>query len=182
MVFMIDGAPQELEDYHVSGTAQTRHKLHSRLRNLKTGKVIDKVFAENERFPLADLQKRRVQFSYQQGESYMFSDVENYEELDLPADQIGERRWFLKENEEYTALFLEGKFLDIKMPASSSFKVLETDPPIRSGNTSNWKPAKIETGFELMVPMFVETGDQIWVDPQLRKYQGKDTTETGARG
>lgn len=177
MVLMLDGAPQEIEDFHVSGTAQTRHKLHTRLRNLKTGKVVDKVFSENERLPLADLQRRRVQFSYQQGESFMFTDAETYEELDLHADHIGDRRWFLKENEEYTALFLEDKFLDITLPATTSLKVVETDPPIRSGNTSNWKPAKLETGFELMVPMFVETGDQIWVDPHERKYQGKDAPE-----
>ncbi|MEI7730426.1 MAG: elongation factor P [Verrucomicrobiota bacterium] len=182
MVLMLDGAPQEIEDFHVSGTAQTRHKLHSRLRNLKTGKVVDKVFAENERLPLAELQRRRVQFSYQQGESFMFSDAETYEELDLHAEHIGDRRWFLQENEEYTALFLDGKFLDITLPPSTSLKVVETDPPVRIGNTSNWKPAKLETGLELMVPLFVETGDQILVDTQLRKYQGKDTTEKGPKG
>jgi elongation factor P len=174
MVLMLDGAPQELESSHVSGTAQTRHKLHCRLRNLKTGKFTDRVFAESERVPLAELQRRRVQFSYQQGDSFMFLDAETYEELDLHADLIGERRWFLKENDEYMALLLEGKCLDVVLPASVTLQVVETDPPIRGGNDSTWKPAKLETGLEIMVPLFIAQGELVRVDSHERKYLGKE--------
>ena len=81
MVLLLDGAPQLLEEFHVSGTAQTRHKLHARLRHLKTGRVTDHTFSEGERVPVADVQHRRVQFSYHDGTDYVFSDVESFEEM-----------------------------------------------------------------------------------------------------
>jgi elongation factor P len=101
MVLMVGGAPEVLEEFHFSGTAQTKPKLHARLRHLKTGRLTEHTFAESERVPIADAQYRRVQFSYHHGENYAFSDVETFEELTLSAEQIGERRLFIKENEEY---------------------------------------------------------------------------------
>src|SRR5512136_2981152 len=112
MLLLLDSMPHYLEDFHTSGTAQTRHKLHVRLRNLTTVRVIDRTFAENERVPVAQLEHRTVQFSYKQGDTYAFLDTQTFDELNLTADQVGDRRWFLKENEEYKALFLEGSLLD----------------------------------------------------------------------
>ena len=116
MVLMLGGVPQVLEGFHTSGTAQTKPKLHARLRHLRTGRLIDHTFSEGERVPLADVQHRRVQFSYHVGEEFVFSDVETFEELNLSAEQIGERHWFIKENEEYRALFLEGRVVDYATP------------------------------------------------------------------
>lgn len=174
MVLMLDGLPQVLDEVHTSGTAQTKHKIHGRLRNLKTGRFTDHVFAENERIPLADLHYRRVTFSYAQGDRYVFSDVETFDELDLAAEVIGDRRWFIKDDAEYRALFLEGKFLDIVLPASVSLKVKETAPPIRGGFDTTWKEAKMETGIELMVPLFIAAGETIRVDTATRKYLGRE--------
>ena len=103
MVLMVGGAPEALEEFHFSGTAQTKPKLHVRLRHLKTCRLTEHTFAESERVPFADTQYRRVQFSYHHGENYVFSDVETFEELTLSAEQIGERRLFIKENEESRA-------------------------------------------------------------------------------
>src|SRR5512140_105129 len=86
MVILVDGAPQLIEDFHASGTAQTRHKLHVRLRNLKTGRLTDRTFTENERLPVASLQHRKVQFSYKQGDSYVFVDNETFDEYELSAE------------------------------------------------------------------------------------------------
>ena len=76
MVLMLDGAPHVIEDMHTSGTAQTRHKLHTRLRHLTTGRVIDRVFAESERVPVAALETRRVSYSYAKADTQVFSDIE----------------------------------------------------------------------------------------------------------
>ena len=73
MVLVLGGVPQVLEEFHISGTAQTKPKLHARLRHLRTGRLIDHTFSESERMPLADLQHRRVQFSYDDGEDFVFS-------------------------------------------------------------------------------------------------------------
>jgi elongation factor P len=173
MLLLLDNMPYFLEDFHTSGTAQTRHKLHVRLRNLKTGHITDRTFAENERVPVAQLQHRTVQFSYKQADTYAFLDTETFEELDLSSEQVGERRWFLKENEEYKALFLEGRLLDIVLPPQIPLQVADTAPPSRGGSDSAWKGAKLETGLEIMVPLFIAKGETVRVDTQERKYAGK---------
>jgi elongation factor P len=175
MVVMIEGAPHYVEASHLSGTAQTKHKLHTRLRHFRTGRIIDRVFAENERIPIAELEQRDVQFSYQQRDSLVFMESRSYEEVMLPVEQLGERRGFIKENEEYRAVFLDGKLLDIILPAQVSLEVIATDPGQKRGSDSTWKPAKVEGGAEIMVPLFIETGDVIRIDTSTRKYLGKET-------
>src|SRR5208283_1186184 len=116
MVVMLEGSPYVIEDSHQSGTAQTKHKLHTRLRHLKTGHIIDRVFAENERVTVAHLETRRVTYSYSQGDMHVFLDAATFDELNLHDQLLGDRRWFLKENEEYKAMFLDGVLLDIVLP------------------------------------------------------------------
>jgi elongation factor P len=173
MLLLLDNAPHLLEDFHTSGTAQTRHKLHVRVRNLKTGRVFDRTFAENERVPVGELEHRTVQFSYKQGDTYAFVDTKTFEETTLSAELAGERRWFIKENEEYRALFLEGNLIDIVLPPQVVLLVVDTAPPSKGGADNAWKAAKLETGLELMVPLFITKGEMIRVDTQERKYAGK---------
>jgi elongation factor P len=173
MVLMLDNAPHVLEDFHGSGTAQTKHKLHVRLRNLKTGRVVDRTFADNERVAVAQLENRTVQFSYKQGDTYTFMETQTFDEFQLSAELASERQWFLKENEEYKALFLDGKLLDIVLPPQVVLRVVDTAPPSRTGSDSAWKQAKLETGLEIMLPLFIAQGDVIRVDTQGRKYAGK---------
>ena len=176
MVLLLDGAPHVIEDMHTSGTAQTRHRLHTRLRHLTTGRLIDRVFAESERVPVASLETRRVTYSYAQADMQVFIDVENYDEFEFSNEQLGERRGFLKENEEYKALRLDGRLLDIVLPPQISLKVVDTAPPGRGGLNSSWKPAKLETGLSIMVPLFITNGEIIRVDTAEKKYLGKETS------
>jgi len=175
MVLLLDAAPQILEEFHLSGTAQTKHKLHARLRHLKTGRLVDRTFTESERVPVADVQHRRVQFSYLDGQNYVFSDVETFEELILSPEQIGDRRGFIKEDVEYRALLLEGRLVDIVLPATVTLQVVETAPPVRGGSDAAWKPARLDTGLEIMVPLFIAPGEKIRVDTTARKYTGRET-------
>jgi elongation factor P len=175
MVLLLNGAPQMLEEFHVSGTAQTKHKLHARLRHLKTGRLVDHTFSEGDRVPVADVQHRRVQFSYHDGKDYVFSDVESFDEMTLSAGQIGERRWFIKEEVEYRALLLEGRLVDIVLPPAVALEVMDTAPPIRGGSDATWKPAKLDTGLEIMVPLFIAPGEKIRVDTTARKYAGRES-------
>ena len=175
MVLLLDGAPHVLEEFYLSGTAQTRHKLHARLRHLKSGRLLDRTFSENERAPVAEVQHRRVQFSYHAGQDFVFSDVETFEELTLSPDQIGERHWFIKENEEYRALLLDGRLMDIVLPPAITLEVKETAPPIRGGSDATWKPARLDTGLEIMVPLFIAPGERIRVDTTARKYSGRES-------
>ncbi len=177
MILMLDGSPHVIEDLHTSGTAQTRHKLHTRLRHLTTGRIIERIFAENERVPMAPLETRRATYSYSQGGMHVFIDVETYDEFELSTEQIGERQWFLKENEEYKALVLDGRLLDIVFPPQVPLKVVDTAAPTRGGPDGAWKEAKLETGLQTMVPLFIAKGETIRVDTATKKYVGRETTE-----
>ena len=175
MVLMLEGGPHVVEEFHVSGTAQTRHKLHTRLRHLKTGHMIERVFADNERVPVAQLETRRITYSYTKGGSHVFLDAETFDELDISDEQLGERRWFLKENEEYKALLLDGGLLDIVLPPQIPLQVVDTAPPVRGGSDSTWKEARLETGLQIMVPLFIAKGETIRVDTAGKKYAGKES-------
>jgi len=176
MVLMLDTVPHMLDDFHTVGTAQTKHRVHTRLRNLHTGRAVERVFSDNERIPVVEIEQRRVQFAYAQADQYVFLDAENYDEYILSAAQVGERRWFLRENEEYRALFLEGKLLDIVLPEHVTMKVVETAAPQRAAQQSTYKPARLEGGLEIMVPLFIGPGELVKVDTQTRKYLGKEST------
>ena len=176
MVLMLDGSPHVVEDMHTSGTAQTRHRLHTRLRHLTTGRVIDRVFAENERVPVAPLETRRATYSYAKADAQVFIDIETFDEFEFSNEQLGERRGFLKENEEYKALRLDGRLLDIVLPPQISLKVMDTAPPSRAGLNASWKEAKLETGLQVMVPLFIAKGDVIRIDTAGKKYLGKETS------
>ncbi len=173
-VLLLEGAPYIVEDFHHTGAAKQKPKVHARLRNLRSGHHVERVFAEAERIPLMELEGRRVQFSYQQGDRFVFLDSATFEELDLNSEQIGERHWFLKENEEYTAWFLEGKLLEIELPDSVPLRVEQTAAPQRGGSDGAWKPAKLECGLEILVPLFIAPGDVVRVDVRQRKYLRKE--------
>ncbi len=176
-VLLLDGAPHVVEDFHATGTAKTKRKIHARLRNLLKGLHVERTFSEDERVPVAELEQRRVQFSYRQADTFVFLDAESFEELNLPAQQIGERHWFLKENEEYKALFLEGKLLEVVLPDSVALRVAQTAAPQRGGSDAAWKPATLEGGLEIMVPLFIAPGDVVRVDTQTRKYLRKESAD-----
>jgi len=174
MVLMLDGAPQLVEEFHTSGTAQTKHKIHVRLRHLKTGRLTEQTLPDGERLPIADVQHCRVQLSYADGKDFVFSDVESFEELTLSAEQIGDRRCFIKENVEYRALLLDGRLLDIVLPPNVTFEVVDTAPPTSGGSVATWKPARLNDGLEIMVPLFIGPGEKIRVDTTERKYAGRE--------
>ena len=173
LVLVLDGVPHVVEELHVSGTAKTKHKLHVQVRNLQNGHVFERVFPDNERVPTTELEHRRVSFSYVQGGDFVFLDAETFEERTLTGEQIGDRRPFLKENEEYRALVLEGRLLDVLLPDTVPLAVAETAPAQHGGGDSAWKSAVMEGGLEIQVPLFVAPGENLLVDTKTRKYAGK---------
>ena len=174
MAVIMGGVPHIIEEYRTIGTAKTRHRLHVRLRNLQTGKPMEHTFVENERVTVADVKYRNVQFSYKQGDRFVFMDGRTFEELSLTEDQVGERAAFLNEDDEYKAIFVEGQFTDITIPDNVPLRVLETAPPQRSSQQSTLKPAVLEGGLEVQVPMFISQGETIRVDTRTKKYLCKE--------
>lgn len=177
MVILLDGVPHVIEEMHATGTAKFKQKMHTRMRHLPSGRVIERTFADNETVVAAELEQRKATFSYRQEDTLVFLDSETYEPLEISAAQVGGKLAFLKENEEYKTIFLDGRLIDVVVPDQVVLQVVETGPAQRGSSDSTWKPAKLETGLEIMVPLFIETGERIRVDTVERKYAGKVSEE-----
>ncbi|MCS7230596.1 MAG: elongation factor P [Elusimicrobiota bacterium] len=145
--------------------------MRTKLRNIRTGSIIERTFKSGERFEVVDLVKKKKQYMYQAGDNYVFMDMETFEEIQIPKKQLGEAAKFLKENVEVEGLYLNEEFLGIELPTSVELKVIHTVPGIRGDSVSNvMKPATLETGVEILVPLFVEVGDIVKVDTRTGEY------------
>lgn len=145
--------------------------MRTKLRNVRTGSIIERTFKSGEKFELVDLVRRKKQYMYQAGDNLVFMDMETFEEIQIPKKQIGEAAKFLKENVEVEGLYLNDEFLGIELPITVELKVVHTVPGIRGDSVSNvMKPATLETGVEILVPLFVEVGDVVKVDTRTGEY------------
>lgn len=146
----------------------------AKLRNLKTSQVIECTLRDSDNIESAFIEKRKLQYLYSEGLIYHFMDLETYEDLRLDKEHIGDKTFWLKDNLELIGLFYENKLLDLEIPISLELKIIETDPGFRGDTvkTGN-KPAKLETGLVVAVPLFVNTGDRIKVDTRTQKYLGR---------
>lgn len=149
------------------GSAYVRAKL----KNIRTGKVLETTFRAGEKLERAELEERKVQFLYKSADTYHFMDMENYEEISLTSEQVGENGNYLKENLQVTLLNHKGKLLGINLPIFVELKVIETEPGVRGDTVSNvTKPAKLETGLVIQVPLFIEKEDVIKIDTRTGEY------------
>ena len=170
----IDGdAWQVVEFQHVKpgkGAAFVRAKM----RNLCTGAVVERTFNAGERLPKAHVDRREMQYLYEGDGAYNFMDNENYEQVELTKEQLGNAVNFLKENMDVKIMVYEGRILGIDLPNTVELRVVETDPGIRGDTaTGGSKPAKIETGYVVKVPLFINEGERIIISTKDGKYSGR---------
>ena len=170
-VFERDGQLLVCVDYsHMKmgrGTAQVRAKL----RNLKTGAIIDETFRPEQRFPRVRIEKRKMQYLYADDDAHHFMDSENYEQVAMTAAQLGEATRYMKEQMEILVLSYDDQPIGVELPTSVELEVIETEPGFKGDTaTGGSKPARVETGISLNVPLFVNQGDRIKVDTRTGEY------------
>lgn len=146
--------------------------VRSRLRNLRTGATIDKTFRAGEKMEQAQITRRPMQFLYRAGDEYVFMDTETFDQNSLSAEAIGEAVKFLKpDTEVLLQMFNEEEILGVDLPHTMEFVIAETDPGLRGDTaTGGTKPATLETGAVVNVPLFVNEGDRIRVDTRSGEY------------
>ena len=141
------------------------------LRSIRTGNSSDVRFSSTERVDIIPLITRKMEYSYQDGSDYVFSDPETYETVNLNADLVGDAKDFLVENEACTVTFVEERAVSIELPASVTLTVSEAPEGIKGDSTSDvQKPSTLETGINIQAPLFIKTGERIRVDTRTRKY------------
>ena len=171
LIIEYEGAPYQILWFQNHKTAMSHAIMRVKFKNLYTGSILERTFKQADRFKEVIPTKRKNQFLYAEGDTYHFMDLENYEQIAFPKEKLGEMAQFLSENLEVEALFLDGKFLSISLPASVELKVTTTVPGVKGDSVSNMmKPATLETGVEISVPLFVKEGDTVKVDTRSGEY------------
>lgn len=167
----LDGAPYLVVEYQHHKPGKGGAMVRTKLRNLRTGALIDRTFRPDEKLPPAPLEERRAQFLYRQGDEYTFMDLESYEQFIVTARQLGDAGAFLKEEMEVSILFYHQEVIGVDLPITVELAVVETEPGVRGDTVSGGsKPAKLETGAIVQVPLFVEVGTRVRVDTRTGSY------------
>src|SRR5690242_11132193 len=145
--------------------------VQATLRSIRTGKSSDVRFSSTERIDVVPMVTRKMEFSYKDGEDYVFSDPEDYETVTLSPELIGEAKSYLVENAPVTVTFVEDKAVSIELPSSVVLTVLDAPEGIRGDSANNvQKPVTMETGITIQAPLFIKTGEKIKIDTRTGKY------------
>ena len=149
--------------------------VRTKLKNVQTGSVVEQTFRAGETVPQANLEKSTMQHTYKDGDDYVFMDMETYEEARLSAKQIGDRVKYIKEGMEVNVVRWGEQVMEVELPNSVVLEVTQTDPGVKGDTaTGGSKPAIVETGAQVMVPLFISTGERIRIDTREDKYLGRE--------
>jgi elongation factor P len=172
---VLDGSVWRVVDFlHVKpgkGSAFVR----TTLKNVQSGKQLEKTFRAGESVPQATLEKVTMQHTYKEGDEFVFMDMETYEEGRLTSAQIGDRVKYLKDGMEVNVIRWGEQVLEVELPNSVVLEIVQTDPGVKGDTaTGGTKPATLETGAIIMVPLFIAQGERIKIDTREDKYLGRE--------
>ena len=171
MKIEIDGVPFTVLSYQWVKPGKGGAFNRTKLRNMKTGAIAEKMFRSDEKVSPAELEEQQAQFLYQDGEDFHFMNTETFDQFFLPGDQLGEARHFLKPETIVTILSHRGETVAVQPPMFVELAVVETDPGVRGDTASGGsKPATLETGAVIQVPLFIAVGDVLRVDTRTWAY------------
>jgi len=149
--------------------------VRTKLKNVKTGLVVDKTFRAGEKMEQAIIDRKTMQYLYNDGNNYCFMNKENYEQISISKEQISELVELLKEGNDVEVVFCEGNIIGAELPNFMSLKVIKTMPGVKGNTVSGaLKPATLETGAIIQVPLFIKEGDIIKIDTREKKYIGRE--------
>ncbi len=167
----LDGQPFTITYFQHVKPGKGGAFVRTKVKNLLNGKVLDKTFRAGEKVDEADVEDRKMQYLYQDGENLVFMDNTSYDQIPIPAEQVGDDVKFLKENDDVDVLFWRGKPTNVTLPAFIQAVITQCDPGLKGDTASNTtKPATIETGAVVQVPLFIKEGETIRVDTRTRAY------------
>ncbi len=174
MAIKYNGDTAVVLEVHHRTPGNLRAFVQAIIRSIKTGKSSDVRFSSTEKVELVDLERRPLEFSYQDHEGYHFMDPETYETIALQEDLLREAKDYLVENLKVEVLIAEGKPVEVELPSAVNLKVIESPEGLKGDSASNvQKPAKLETGLMVQVPLFIKEGEVIRIDTRTGAYMGR---------
>ncbi len=170
----MDGGLWECVDYQHQKIGRGGAKMVAKFRSLETGAIVERSFNATEKLQDIFIEYKQMSYLYSDGDQYTFMDVETYDQPTLTAAQIGDGARFLKENTEVTVDYYQGRPLKVTLPNVVALTIVQTDPGVRGDTVSGGtKPAKLESGATVNVPLFIDQGETIRVDTRSGDYLGR---------
>ena len=174
MVLNIDGQLQQVIWFQHHKPGKGGAVVRTKLKNVESGKVVDRTFNADVKVDIATVDKRTMQYLYNDGSSYVFMDTGTYDQLEISPDIIGEAKNFMLENQDAIVATNDGRVLYVELPASVELEITYTEPGVVGDSaTGRTKPATLETGHEIQVPLFITQGERVKVDTRDSSYLGR---------
>ena len=168
-----DGQPYTIVDFQHVKPGKGGAFVRTKLKHMRQGRVIDNTFRAGEKVELVDFEDKHMQYLYKD-DRYHFMDSEIYDQISLSAEEVGDARDFLKENTDVDILFIDGSPVTVELPTFMELAIAKTDPGIRGDTASGGsKPATLESGAVVQVPLFLNQGDVVKVDTRTAEYLGR---------
>ena len=168
---LIDGAPWQVVEAQFVKPGKGVAFFRTKLKDMQTGRVIDRTYRSGEKLEKADTEERTMQYLYAEGENYVFMDNETYDQMRISKEQLGDNVFYLLDNTNVDVMLFEGRPIGITPPTFVELEVVETEPGFKGDTTSNvQKPATVSTGLVVNVPLFVNQGDTLKIDTRTGDY------------
>ena len=167
----IDGAPWAITEFEFCKPGKGTALYRCKMKNMINGAGMEKTYRPTDKIEKPDLEEREMYYSYPEGDMYVFSDAETYEEMRVSGEMLGNQVYFLIEDSLCKVLLYNGQPIEISLPTFIEKVIAETEPGARGDTATNvMKPAKIDNGYELQVPLFINQGDIIKIDTRTGEY------------
>jgi elongation factor P len=174
MTLSIDGQLWNVVEFQHVKPGKGGAFVRTKLKNVMSGKVVDRTFNAGVRVDVANVDKREMQYLYREGDEFVFMDMQDYDQPRIPAETVGSGADYLLEEQTVTVAFNEGVPLYVDLPPAVELTVSQTDPGLQGDrSTGGTKPATLETGAQIQVPLFIITGEKIRVDTRTGEYLGR---------
>ena len=174
VVLNIDGQLWSVVEFQHVKPGKGGAFVRTKLKNVMTGKVVDKTFNAGAKVELENVDRRDFTYLYNDGEGFVFMDTSDYDQITVPAATVGDAKNFLLENQQVQIALNNGNPLYVELPASVVLEITYTEPGLQGDRSSaGTKPATVETGYEIQVPLFLETGTKVKVDTRTGDYLGR---------
>ncbi|WP_101524598.1 elongation factor P [Nocardioides houyundeii] len=174
MVLNIDGQLWAVVEFQHVKPGKGPAFVRTKLKNVESGKTVDRTFNAGTKVETANVDKRTMQYLYNDGNSYVFMDTQSYEQLEVSPEVVGDAKNFMLENQDAIVATNEGRVLYIELPASVELLIAETEPGLQGDrSTGGTKPATLETGHTIAVPLFITSGEKVKVDTRDSSYLGR---------
>ena len=171
VTFEMDGSVVQIIEFQHVKPGKGAAFVRTKIRNVISGAVTEKTFNPTDKFPTAYVERKEMQYLYSDGDLYYFMDNETYENIPISKDVLGDNFKFVKENMDCKVLSYKGKVFGVEPPFFIELEVTQTDPGFKGDTATNaTKPATLETGAEIRVPLFINEGDHIKVDTRTGEY------------